>query len=251
MALYADIVEIVAPGVAVSGSRVDITVKVKNTYTSPIGIMVGGALECGITPWPAITFPSNVANVDAGVTHSFTGYFVMPDRDVKIHAYSYYYGADGNWHLDDEMTRDVTLATSAYQGTITKKELEYDETRGSIPVSGVPQNKRGLVHIWGRNDTASAQRMGISWVVQDPDGLTIEEYSAWEAWPYTGAGKEHEFIGGRFNLNKSGRYRIWVHLFMNPDSPEVVDIYYGDLCTVEPELVEEFKSFAVLSLYKV
>ena len=110
MAQYADIVEIVAPSEAAQGSRVDIAVKVKNTYSSAIGIMVGGALEYGASPWPGITFPSPSANVNAGVTHSFSGYFIMPDKKVTIHAYSYYYGADGSWHYDDEMTRAVNLA---------------------------------------------------------------------------------------------------------------------------------------------
>jgi hypothetical protein len=56
MAQYAQIVEIVAPSQAVSGERVDITVRIKNTYAAAIGIMVGGALEYGVTPWPGITF---------------------------------------------------------------------------------------------------------------------------------------------------------------------------------------------------
>jgi hypothetical protein len=110
VAQYADIIEIVAPSEAAQGSRVDITVRIKNTYSSAIGIMVGGALEYGITPWPGITFPSPSANVNAGITHSFSGYFTMPDGKVTIHAYSYYYGADGYWHFDDEMTRAVNLA---------------------------------------------------------------------------------------------------------------------------------------------
>jgi len=110
VAQYADIVEIVAPAEAAQGSRVDITVKVKNTYSSAIGIMVGGALEYGVSPWPGISFPEPSANVNAGVTHSFSGHFIMPDKKVTIHAYSYYYGADGSWHFDDEMTRAVNLA---------------------------------------------------------------------------------------------------------------------------------------------
>jgi len=28
---------------------------------------------------------------------------------VTIHAYSYYYGADGSWHFDDEMTRVINV----------------------------------------------------------------------------------------------------------------------------------------------
>jgi hypothetical protein len=107
--MYADVVSIVAPSEAYSGSRVDITVKIKNLYTSTIGIMVGGALEYGVTPWPGIEFPTNWANVAAGATQSFDGYFTMPNKDVKIHAYSYYYGSDGLWHFDDEMTKTVYL----------------------------------------------------------------------------------------------------------------------------------------------
>ena len=111
MAQYAQIVEIVAPSQAVSGERVDITVRIKNTYSAPIGIMVGGALEYGVTPWPGITFPENSSNVNAGITHSFSGYFTMPNKTVTIHAYSYWYGADGYWHFDDEKTKSVNLAT--------------------------------------------------------------------------------------------------------------------------------------------
>ena len=109
MAQYADIVGIVAPAEAVAGNRVDITVRIKNLYSSTIGIMVGGALEYGVTPWPGINFPDDTENVAGGVTHSFNGWFTMPSKRVTIHAYSYYY-ADGSWHFDDEMTRAVDLA---------------------------------------------------------------------------------------------------------------------------------------------
>jgi hypothetical protein len=109
MAQYADIIEIVAPGEAAQGSRMDITVRVKNTHSAAIGIMAGGALEYGASPWPGISFAEPSANVNGGATHSFAGYFIMPDKKVTIHAYSYYYGADGSWHFDDEMTKVVNL----------------------------------------------------------------------------------------------------------------------------------------------
>lgn len=110
MAYYADIVEIIAPSEAKPGDRVDITVRIKNTYSSSVGVMAGGALEYGVSPWPGISFPDPSANVDGGATHSFSGYFTMPDKRVTIHAYSYYYGSDGYWHFDDEMTRTINLA---------------------------------------------------------------------------------------------------------------------------------------------
>jgi hypothetical protein len=115
LAQYADIIEIVAPSQAAIGSRVDITVKIKNTYSVAIGIMVGGALEYGVSPWPGINFPSPSTNVNAGVTQSFSGYFTMPDKKVTIHAYSYWYGADNVWHFDDEMTKEVDLTEVRYE----------------------------------------------------------------------------------------------------------------------------------------
>jgi len=96
-----------------------------------------------------------------------------------------------------------------------------------------------------------AQRMGISWIVSDPDGLVVEQYSTWEAWPYTGAGGEHQFIGGRFNLDKVGTYILAVDLFMNPADPEVVARYYGTLCTAAPVVPEsEFRGFGVTEYAK-
>jgi hypothetical protein len=115
VAQYAQIVEIVAPSQAMVGERVDITVRVKNTYSAAIGIMVAGALEYGVTPWPGISFPENSANVNGGATHSFSGYFTMPNKAVIIHAYSYWYGADSAWHFDDEKTKSVSLATLSPQ----------------------------------------------------------------------------------------------------------------------------------------
>ena len=111
MAQYADVIEIVAPSQAAPGSRIDITIRIKNTYSAPIGIMVGGGLEYGVSPWPGINFPENSANVDGGVTYSFNGYFYMPDSRVTIHAYSYWYGADGYWYFDDELTKVISLAS--------------------------------------------------------------------------------------------------------------------------------------------
>lgn len=111
MALYADIIEIVTPSQAAFGSKVDITVKIKNTYSEVISVMVGGALEYGISPWPGIDFPENWANVNAGAIYSFSGSFIMPDKKVTIHAYSYWYGADGSWYFDDELTKVVNLAS--------------------------------------------------------------------------------------------------------------------------------------------
>ncbi|MBA7682583.1 hypothetical protein ES703_90935 [subsurface metagenome] len=124
-------------------------------------------------------------------------------------------------------------------------ELEHDGARAYIPAYDIPQDERGLVHIWGRNDMASNQKMGIWWQVKDPDGVVVEEYARWEAF-WTGPGNAQEFIGGRFDLDKPGTYTIGVQLFMNPDDQVVVDDYYGALCTVAAVVPEpEFRGFGV------
>ncbi len=107
--------------------------------------------------------------------------------------------------------------------------------------SSVPIGQRGLVHITGRNDTPVTQDLGISWLVRDPDGGVVEEYSDWSYGH--GPGDDHEFLGGRFDINKAGIYTIKADLLMgSPDNPVVVDSYEGALCvTTEvppPEYVE-------------
>ncbi|GAI55562.1 unnamed protein product, partial [marine sediment metagenome] len=127
------------------------------------------------------------------------------------------------------------VAAPVLAGTISRMELEYNEARANIPAYNIPQGERGLIHIWGRNDMSTNQKMGISWVVRGPPGYPngpiLEEYSDWETF-WTGPGKEQEFIGDRFNLDKAGLYDIRCGLLMNPDNPLYVHTYYGDLCTV-------------------
>jgi hypothetical protein len=243
---YTDVVEIVAPSSAVAGETVPVTIKIKNKYSASVNVAAIGVYDSEVRFIDWLT-----AWIPAGATQSFSGSFVMPTRAVTIHGYSYYYGVDGYWYFDDERTKSVSL-TEVYKGTISKKELEYDETRGAIPVSNVPQNKRGLVHVWGRNDMTTTQRMGIWWEVKNPAGMVVETYSTWEAYPYTSPGGTHEFIGGRFDLNKVGTYRIDVALYMNPDSPTIVATYNGTLCTVVAAVPEaEVSQFQIVDYVKV
>jgi hypothetical protein len=41
----------------------------------------------------------------------------MPGGRVTIHAYSYWYGADGYWYFDDEMTKVINLLTLTPQAS--------------------------------------------------------------------------------------------------------------------------------------
>lgn len=159
--------------------------------------------------------PSGEVGTDYGLYSSIRD---IPGPDI----YTQYYS---NIITIEEVVPEV------FKGTISKKELEYNESRGAIPVSNVPQGKRGLVHVWGRNDMAINQKLGISWVVRDPAGLIVKSYSDWQTFSATPGGT-HEFIGGRFDINKTGNWTIAVGLFMNPASPIQVASYSGVLCTV-------------------
>ena len=125
----------------------------------------------------------------------------------------------------------ITEVVPEFKGTISKMELEYNESRGAIPVSNVPQGERGLVHIWGRNDMATSQKLGIHWIVRDPDGVVVEDYQDWQ-FGSASPSATHEFIGGRFDINKAGSWTIAISLSMNPTSPLTADSYAGILCTV-------------------
>jgi len=111
MALYADIIDLAAPGNAASGSLVNFTAVARNTYPSAIGVKVSGALEYNGGYWSGIVIPTDVVNIDGGASYTFSGYFYMPAVSVVIHIYSYWYGADGQWYYDDEMTRTVSLGS--------------------------------------------------------------------------------------------------------------------------------------------
>ncbi|GAI96878.1 unnamed protein product [marine sediment metagenome] len=105
--------------------------------------------------------------------------------------------------------------------------------------ASVPLGASAIVTVWGRNDMSTQQQLGMRWEIRDPDGLLIEQYPGggaidWE-YGYTGPGDEQDFIGGRFDINKSGDWTIAVELVMNPDNPFVVDTYDGLLCRVTEE----------------
>ncbi|GAI70126.1 unnamed protein product, partial [marine sediment metagenome] len=176
---YTDIVDIVAPSSAVAGKTVPVTVRIKNRWDYILLIAADAVYN-------AVPFLHIEYWVPTGETHSFSGSFTMPGTDVTIHVSSSYRVYGDVWELDDQAQEDVSLA-EVFKGTISKKQLEHDGTYATIPVSNVPQDRRGLVHIWGRNDMSSAQRMGIWWQVKDPGGIVVEEHSEWEMWPYTGA----------------------------------------------------------------
>ena len=131
---YSDIVDIVAPGSAVAGETVPVTIKIKNIWTGYLHVAAVGVYDSEerFIDWPDYWIP-------AWVTHSFSGSFVMPyyppGKIITIHAYSYYEGEGGAWYSDDEAEKDVVLVAppEVFEGTISRKEVEYDGSRAGIP----------------------------------------------------------------------------------------------------------------------
>jgi len=97
-------VSIVAPDSAAIGSKVDVTIKIKNVQAFPIYAYAIGVLDSEerFIDWLGYLIP-------AGVTHSFSGSFTMWNRDVTIHAYSYIEDEYGVAHSDNEAAKDVKL----------------------------------------------------------------------------------------------------------------------------------------------
>lgn len=106
MAQYAQIVEIIVPDQASPGDLVNVTVRIKNLYSDLMGIKVASIPEFDYS----LGFAVDTANVNPGETYSFYGSFIMPDRAVYVHAYSFWYGSDANWYQDDAISKLVNLA---------------------------------------------------------------------------------------------------------------------------------------------
>ncbi|MBA7539909.1 hypothetical protein ES705_32198 [subsurface metagenome] len=234
---FTDVVDIVAPNSAVAGESVPVTIKIRNISSSYIHVSAVGVYDSEerFIDWPD-------AWIGPGLTHSFSGSFIMPNKAVTIHAYSWYEDIYGYWNSDDEAARDVSLA-EVFEGTITKKELDYEDRWQAVPIYNIPTGTRVRVRITGRNDMASNQKMGAWWQVKDPDGVVVDEYREWETY-WTGPGNEQVFRGGSFDLDKAGTYTLIIALSMNPSDPVIVDDYYGNLCTVEAAVPEpSFRRF--------
>ncbi|GAI59761.1 unnamed protein product, partial [marine sediment metagenome] len=243
---YTEIVSITAPTSAVAGSLVSVVARVKNLADYRIYIAVTGHYD-----GKDFTFKPEYANVGAGVTSSFTHSFVMPAKNVRVDAWSYYWTGSA-WVQDDQAYVNVAVEIPL-AGTIVKKQLQLGVAGPlvNIPAADVPLDTKSLVHIWGRNDTSQNQKLGLSWNIRAPDGKIVEQGTDWEGveilptWlpgGYTGPGGQHHFIipPGALKylvLSKAGKYTIGIGLSMNPADPTLVDSYSGTLCTVVAPVV--------------
>ena len=201
---------------------VSLEIPVPETFHLSVSVHPDGYVDPGAGNYPAYSTVTLTARPLSGYQ------FVRWGGDASGTSPTFNLYMDSHKHVEAYFEKVVVPVEFA--GTIITKELEYNESRAPIPVYNIPPGERGLVHIWGRNDMNTSEKLGIYWFVADPDGMVVEEYEDWE-WGTTGPDDDHHFIGGRFNLDRE-KYTMWVELLMNPDNPEVVDRYIGDLCTV-------------------
>jgi len=71
--------------------------------------------------------------IGAGQWHSYSRSFIMPNKDAEIFVWVEVWRND-EWNYDNSALKTITLTKPEYAGTISRKELEYDHVRSSIPV---------------------------------------------------------------------------------------------------------------------
>jgi catechol 2,3-dioxygenase-like lactoylglutathione lyase family enzyme len=198
--------------------------------TDPDGVVV----EDHTDDWAGWPWPTDV---DPNATHEFISRsrFDLNKAGTWAIAVNLLMGSPDNPVVVDTYEGVLCVVEEAVliEGTIIRKELEYSGSGdGIVPVANVPQGVSAKLHVWGRNDMAISQGMGIYWFVADPNGIVVEIYEDWGG--TIGAGQDHEFISsGQFDLNRVGKYTTWIELQMgSQDNPVIVDRYIGDLCTV-------------------
>lgn len=117
MALVAEITHLGLVGMPRAGATIYANLTIRNIYSVTAGIMAGGALEYGVSPWPSLSFSPGSVNLTPGGTYTFSTSFTVPylppGAVIKVYGYSYWYGDAGegynSWHWDDEVVKSFTI----------------------------------------------------------------------------------------------------------------------------------------------
>ena len=130
MPAAADIIKIDAPSSAQAGEQVIVDISVKNISGSDLDLSVTAVYDSAPIP-----FQFDYLLVAPGQTVIFRGWFTMPNKGVRVTAWGWYWTGT-EWIYDDTMYIDIALegVVPEYAGTISRKELEYDHVKSSIPV---------------------------------------------------------------------------------------------------------------------
>lgn len=184
------------------------------------------------------------------VTRTMTGSFLVPS-DLAEDTYSIRVKLeldDGDSVTDTNWDRvtvtpggDVPpLPPGGYAGTIESLSillgkgglLNITLTPYSPPIPDVVVGNQFQLNVFAKNTSDGAERLGLHYVITKPDGSTIDN-TVLEAWPYTGAGKEHEFIEpgvSRLDVDQEGPWTLVVELIVD-GADNVLDTMTTDLFT--------------------
>lgn len=126
-------ISITAPSSAEEGEGVSVSVVVKNTAEYPHTFKT----EIYAVPdlYPDYLIGSFQATIFSGDWKFYTASFTMPDCNTTVFVSVERWSFD-HWVYDNAASKVVSLGVPVpeFAGTIITKELEYDESRGNIPV---------------------------------------------------------------------------------------------------------------------
>ena len=181
--IYTEITEIVAPASASAGETVPVTIEIKNIWTASVHVYAVGVAntEDRFISWLDYWIP-------AGATHSFSGSFTMPNRDVTIHAYSHYEGVDGYVHPDDEASKDVSLEAvpeSEFRN-ISIYSIEPSEAKiGDTVRITARVEHRGAEDVVAIYAAIGVQGVWFNEILHGEEAWSFPESTGWESWfPY-------------------------------------------------------------------
>jgi len=114
---YTEIYAFIAPTEANPGDTVQIIFSINNLYSDTLAMAATAIYDS--TDFDI--FP-DYAWVDPGIPHGFNGSFTMPDKDVSVTVYSFYWtGTD--WEHDD--TKVVTIKVTRLEPEFSSLSASY------------------------------------------------------------------------------------------------------------------------------
>ena len=125
-------ITITAPSSAEEGEKVSVSALLKNV--SSYGAMYKTEISAVPDLFPAFRIGTIEKYIDSGASFTAYGSFTMPASNTTILIWVERWAVD-HWVYDNSASKVVSLeVVPEYMGSIARKELEYDETRGNIPV---------------------------------------------------------------------------------------------------------------------
>lgn len=119
---YTEIIFIICPSSASPGSRVDVTARVKNLYTTPIYLSCSAKYNDTIF----YLFPEYLT-ASPGTVYSFEGSFIMPNNDVRVHIWSFFWTGT-EWYQDDYAYKDISVSEVPLEPTFSGLEINFNKT---------------------------------------------------------------------------------------------------------------------------